>query len=142
MVWARMISCTGTSIGPSDEPDRNLKLLKVHLPCHESGHVPNLAYNLLAGGQGLADIELRRQDEVFLNALGAERIPDPTIAGHFTRRFQPEDILALEECIHRARVALWKVQPEGFLKEAFIDVDGTIAQNRESLRSYLSAIRD
>ena len=56
------------------------------------------------------------------------RIPDPTTAGDFTRRFDQEDILALEECINRARVAVWKVQPEGFLKEAFIDVDGTIAQ--------------
>jgi hypothetical protein len=108
--------------------DKHLQLLKVHLPYHESDHVLNLAYNLLAGGQRLEDIELRRQDEVFLNGLGAERIPDPTTAGDFTRRFQPEDILTLEECIHRARLAVWKVQPEGFLQEAFIDVDGTIAQ--------------
>jgi hypothetical protein len=108
--------------------DKHLHLLKVHLPYHESDHVLNLAYNLLAGGQRLEDIELRRQDEVFLNGLGAERIPDPTTAGDFTRRFQPEDILTLEECIHRARLAVWKVQPEGFLQEAFIDVDGTIAQ--------------
>jgi hypothetical protein len=60
--------------------------------------------------------------------LGAERIPDPTTAGDFTRRFSPEDIATLQECINRARLAVWKVQPEGFLKEAFIDVDGTIAQ--------------
>ena len=65
---------------------------------------------------------------MFLNGLGAERIPDPTTAGDFTRRFRPEDIVALEECVNRARLAVWKVQPEGFLKEAFIDVDGTIAQ--------------
>jgi hypothetical protein len=108
--------------------DRHLELLKVHLPYHESDHVLNLAYNLLAGGQRLEDIELRRQDEVFLNGLGAERIPDPTTAGDFTRRFEQQDIVALEECINRARVAVWKVQPKGFLKEAFIDVDGTIAK--------------
>ena len=87
----------------------------------------NLTYNLLAGGQRLEDIELRRQDEVFMNGLGAERIPDPTTAGDFTRRFSEEDILTLQECINRARVVAWKVQPEGFLKEAFVDVDGTIA---------------
>ena len=115
-------------LGLVEDIDRNLQLLKVHLPYHESDHVLNLAYNLLAGGQRLEDIELRRQDEVFLNSLGAKRIPDPTTAGDFTRRFQPEDIVALEECINRARVAVWKVQPEGFLKEAFLDVDGTIAQ--------------
>jgi hypothetical protein len=102
--------------------------LKVHLPYHESDHVLNLAYNILAGGQRLEDIEGRRQDEVFLNGLGAERIPDPTTAGDFTRRFSPADIGSLQECINRARLAVWRVQPEGYLKEAFIDVDGTIAQ--------------
>jgi Transposase DDE domain group 1 len=115
-------------LGLVEDIDQNLQLLKVHLPYHESDHVLNLAYNILAGGQRLEDIELRRQDEVFLNGLGAERIPDPTTAGDFTRRFSPEDIVTLEECINRARLAVWQVQPEGFLTEAFIDVDGTIAQ--------------
>lgn len=115
-------------LGLVEDIDRHLHLLKVHLPYHESDHVLNLAYNLLAGGQRLEDIELRRQDEVFLNGLGAERIPDPTTAGDFTRRFEQPDITTLQECINRARLGVWKVQPEGFLKEAFIDVDGTIAQ--------------
>ena len=115
-------------LGLVEDLDQNVQLLKVHLPYHESDHVLNLSYNLLAGGQRLEDIELRRQDEVFLNGLGAERIPDPTTAGDFTRRFDVEDIAALQECINRARLKVWQVQPEGFLKEAFIDVDGTIAQ--------------
>jgi hypothetical protein len=114
-------------LGLVEDMDQHLHLLKVHLPYHESDHVLNLTYNLLAGGQHLEDIELRRQDEVFLNGLGAERIPDPTTAGDFTRRFSLHDIVTLEECINRARLAVWKVQPEGFLKEAFVDVDGTIA---------------
>jgi hypothetical protein len=114
-------------LGLIEDLDRQLHLLKVHLPYHESDHVLNLAYNILAGGQRLEDIELRRQDENFLNGLGAERIPDPTTAGDFTRRFGEPDIVALQECINRARLAVWKVQPEGFLKEAFIDVDGSIA---------------
>lgn len=114
-------------LGLVEEIDRNLELLKVHLPYHESDHVLNLTYNLLAGGQRLEDIELRRQDEMFLNGLGAERIPDPTTAGDFTRRFSEEDILTLQECINRARLKVWKEQPKGFLKEAFVDVDGTIA---------------
>ena len=29
--------------------------------------------------------------------------------------------------LNRARLKVWEVQPEGFLREAFIDVDGTIA---------------
>ncbi len=114
-------------LGLVEDLDRNLELLKVHLPYHESDHVLNIAYNIVAGGERLEDIELRRQDEVFLNGLGAERIPDPTTAGDFTRRFSEPDITALQECLNRARLKVWKVQPEGFLKEAFIDVDGTIA---------------
>jgi hypothetical protein len=114
-------------LGLVEDLDRSLELLKVHLPYHESDHVLNIAYNILAGGQRLEDIESRRQDESYLNGLGAERIPDPTTAGDFTRRFSQPDITALQECLNRARLKLWKVQPEGFLKEAFIDVDGTIA---------------
>ena len=40
--------------------DRDLHLLKVHLPYHESDHVLNLAYNILAGGTCIEDIELLR----------------------------------------------------------------------------------
>ena len=114
-------------LGLIEDIDQNLHLLKVHLPYHESDHVLNFSYNILAGGERLEDIELRRQDEGFLNGLGAERIPDPTTAGEFTRRFQEADITELQECFNRARLRVWKVQPEGFLKEAFVDVDGTIA---------------
>jgi Transposase DDE domain group 1 len=114
-------------LGLIEDLNQNLKLLKVHLPYHESDHVLNLAYNILAGGVRLEDIELRRQDENFLNGLDAQRIPDPTTAGDFTRRFDQADILELQECFNRARLAVWKVQPKGFLAEAFLDVDGTIA---------------
>ena len=114
-------------LGLVEEIDQNLELLKVHLPYHESDHVLNLAYNVLVGGERLEDIELRRQDESFLDGLGAQRIPDPTTAGDFTRRFSGGDIIQLQECINRARQRVWQKQPEGFLVEAFIDVDGTIA---------------
>jgi hypothetical protein len=87
----------------------------------------NIAYNILAGGQRLEDIEVRRQDESFLEGMGAQRIPDPTTEGDFTRRFDLRDINQLQECINRSRLKVWGVQPEGFLEEAFIDADGTIA---------------
>ena len=114
-------------LGLVREIDQHLELLKVHLPYHESDHVLNFAYNILAGGVRIEDMELRRQDENFLNGLGAQRIPDPTTAGDFTRRFAVEDILTLQECLNRTRQRVWQQQPEGFLAEAFIDVDGTIA---------------
>ncbi len=36
--------------GLAEAIDRRLHLLKIHLPYHESDHVLNIAYNLLAGG--------------------------------------------------------------------------------------------
>ncbi len=38
----------------------------------------NVAYNALRGGTCLEGFELRRNDEVYLDALGAQRIPDRT----------------------------------------------------------------
>jgi hypothetical protein len=67
--------------------DEKVKVLTVHLPYQESDHVLNIAYNILAGGTCLDDLELLRNDEVYLDALGAQRIPDPTTAGDFCRRF-------------------------------------------------------
>ena len=62
--------------GLIEDIDRDLHLLKRHLPYHESDHVLNLAYNILAGGSRLEHLEVRRNDEVYLDALGAQRIPD------------------------------------------------------------------
>lgn len=108
--------------------DRRLHLLKVHLPYHESDHVLNIAYNLLAGGTCLEDIELRRNDEVYLDALGAQRIPDPTTAGDFCRRFEPTDVEILMNTINNVRVKVWRQQPASFLEEAIIEGDGTMVE--------------
>ena len=78
--------------GLIDEIDKGIKLLKRHLPYHESDHILNIAYNYLAGGSCLQDIELLRNDEAWLNALGAQIIADPTTAGGFLRRFDQEEI--------------------------------------------------
>ncbi|OVE80958.1 hypothetical protein BVY04_04435 [bacterium M21] len=103
----------------------NLSLLKYHVPYTESDHVLNIAYNSLLGGTCLQDIELRRNDENHLNALGVESIPDPTTAGDFCRRFERSDIDSLMEAINDVRRKVWAKQPDDFLKEAIIDADGT-----------------
>ncbi len=108
--------------------DRRLHVLKVHLPYHESDHVLNIAYNLLAGGTCLEDIELWRNDEVYLDALGADRIPDPTTAGDFCRRFEETDVEILMKTINDVRVKVWRQQPASFLEEAVIEGDGTMAE--------------
>ena len=111
---AEAINCGGIGafhtlaqrLGLIDEIDEHLHLLKVHLPYHESDHVLNISYNVLVGGQRLEDIEYQREDETFLNALNASRLPDPTTAGDFTRRFDVDDISTLMDCINRSRTKL------------------------------------
>jgi hypothetical protein len=117
----------GQKLGLAREIDRSLYLLKMHRPYHESDHVLNIAYNALCGGQTLDDIEHRRTDRVFLDALGASSLPDPTTAGDFCRRFAPDDINDLMDAVNRVRSRAWERQPPGFYSgTARIDADGTI----------------
>ena len=111
--------------GLVDAIDDALHLLKVHLPYSESDHVLNIALNILAGGTCLEDIELRRNDPAFLDALGAEIIPDPTTAGDFARRFSERDVEALQEAIMKVRVRAWdRWLPKTERGLGIIDVDG------------------
>jgi hypothetical protein len=114
--------------GLVDAIDRHVEVLKVALPYHESDHVLGIAYNVLCGGTCLQDIEQRRQEEVYLDALGAQRIPDPTTAGDFCRRFDEPAIEALHAAINETRVRVWRAQPSAFFEEAVIDADGTLAE--------------
>jgi hypothetical protein len=115
------------SCGLAGEIDRSLELLKLHKPYHESDHVLNIAYNILCGGQRLEDIETRRCDRVFLDGLGTQSLPDPTTAGDFCRRFDAASIIALQEAVNRARLKVWRRQPDSFFEQpAVIDADASI----------------
>jgi hypothetical protein len=114
-------------IGLIEMLDRHLHVLKQHKPYHESDHVLNIAYNLLCGGTRLEHLELRRNDEVYTKALGAQRIPDPTTAGDFCRRFSDLDVLKLMQILNRVRQRVWRQQPPEFFAHAVIDGDGTLA---------------
>ncbi len=117
-----------TKLGLPEQIDANLELLKVHLPYHESDHVLNLAYNVLCGGTRLEDIERLRHDTAYMNALGADLIPDPTTTGDFCRRFTEEDVITLMECVNAVRAPLWRGRGRELLGPvAYIDIDGTIA---------------
>ena len=115
-------------LGLADAIDQRLHLFKVHLPYHESDHVLSLAYNALCEGRCLEDLELRRQDEAYLNLLGAARIPDPTTAGDFCRRFQREHLAALQEAFDVTRLKVWARQPADFFDCAWIEADGTMVE--------------
>jgi hypothetical protein len=115
-------------VGLINAIDRDVHLLKVHLPYHESDHVLNIGYNILAGGDCLQDIELLRNDEAYLDALGASRIPDPTTAGDFCRRFESAaQVNTLMDSINSVRAGVWKKQPKEFFGRAILDADGTLA---------------
>jgi len=122
-----LIHLLARQTGLIDAINNSLHLLKVHLPYWESDHVLNIAYNILAGGDCLQDIELRRNDEVYLDALGAQRIPDPTTEGDFCRRFTQADVDGLMDTLNGVRVTVWKQQPPEFFQRAILDADGTIA---------------
>jgi hypothetical protein len=113
--------------GLIDALDQELHLLKRHLPYHESDHVLNIAYHILCHGDCLEDLERLRNDEVYLDALGTQRIPDPTTAGDFCRRFTVADVRTLMEIVNRVRQNVWKQQPESFFRQAIVEADGTIA---------------
>ncbi len=113
-------------VGLAAEIDESLELLSVHRPYYESDHVLNVAYNVVCGGTRLEDIEVRRNDRVFLDGLGVASLPDPTTAGDFCRRFDEGSIMALQEAINRARLRVWDRQPEEFFELARIDADASI----------------
>jgi len=115
-------------LGLDQAIDRRLQLLKFHLPYHESDHVLNIAYNLLAGGTCLEHLELLRSDEAYLDALGARRVPDPTTAGDFCRRFDAGDISGLQDVFNATRLKVWRQQPTSFFEEAILDGDGTMVE--------------
>ncbi|MCP5000542.1 MAG: IS1380 family transposase [Hyphomicrobiales bacterium] len=108
--------------------NQHVPIFKLYLPYSESDHVLNMAYNLLAGGTCLEHLELRRNDEAYLDALGARRIPDPTTAGDFCRRFGFGDIFALLETFNATRLKVWSQQPASFFEEAIVEADGTMVE--------------
>lgn len=116
-------------VGLAARIDEQLPLLKVHRPYHESDHVLNIAYNVLCGGRTLDDIELRRNDRVYLDALGARAIPDPTTAGDFCRRFSEEDIWTMMDALNDTRVEVWRRRGAELTDEvARIDADGVFVE--------------
>ena len=119
--------------------DSRLKLLKIHRPYLESDHVLAIAYNTLAGGASLEDMERQRQSEALLDNLGARTLPDPTTAGDFCRRFKTsENVNVLMDALNDVRVNVWSNQAEDFLEEAIIDGDGSFVETTGECKEDMS----
>ena len=115
-------------LGLAETSNRVCPIFRIRLPYSEPDHVLNIAYNLLVVGTCMEHFELRRKDEVSLNALRAERIPDPTTSGDFCRRFSNRDVFALMESFHEASLKVWKQQLDSFFDIAVIETDGAIVE--------------
>jgi hypothetical protein len=115
------------ALGLQEAIDARVHVFKRHFPYHESDHVLNLVYNVLCGGTCLEDLEMLRGNPGYLDALGCHRVPDPTTAGDFLRRFDEEQVGNLMEAINDARVKAWRCLTKDEKRLACIDADGTLA---------------
>jgi hypothetical protein len=107
--------------------NRNLSLLASHRPFHESDHVLAHVYNLYAGGTCIEDIADLQTSEPVRRMLGADRLPDPTTAGDFLRRFDEEALRALDQVIDRGQEAVWKRRyGKKKVARAMIDLDSCV----------------
>lgn len=118
----------------AQEVDANLKVLKLHLPYFESDHVLAQAANLYVGGTCIEDMSNLQNSEAALRLLGACRIPDPTTAGDFLRRFDDRvnrgSLASLRSAIDHVQGSVWKeLSPRRGRRRAkrdvaVIDLDG------------------
>lgn len=113
--------------------DERLRLFKRHAPYHESDHVLALAYTLYTDGTCLEDQGALQGSEAVCRLVGACRIPDPTTAGDFLRRFKvARDVETLSGVVDEVQEAVWSRRPRGVRRRrrkeeiALVDLDGHI----------------
>lgn len=117
-----------TRVGLDRSINKHLHLLAFHLPYHESDHVLTHAYNLFVGGRYIEDIASLQHSPAIKNLLGAVRIPDPTTAGDFLRRFGLDGHHALQEAIDEVRIKIWKKMPRSMRRSITLDMDSTFKE--------------
>jgi hypothetical protein len=113
--------------------DNALTLFKRHAPYHESDHVLALAYTLYADGTCLEDQAVLQGSEAVRRMVGACRIPDPTTAGDFLRRFRTvQNVERLSGVTDEVEEAVWSKLPGKIRRRrkkhefALVDLDGHI----------------
>ena len=119
--------------GVAKRLDESLILFKRHAPYHESDHVLALAYTLYADGTCLEDQAVLQGSEAVRRLVGACRIPDPTTAGDFLRRFKTaQDVERLCGVIDEVEEAVWSKLSRKTRRRrkkhefALVDLDGHI----------------
>jgi hypothetical protein len=103
--------------------DRNVCVKKRERGFDESDHILSLAYNMIAGGSRLEDVNMLREDEETKEIIQQKAIPHPTTAGDFLRSFSPGHIAQLE----KALCAIQKrVHSKEKAEEVTLDIDSSI----------------
>lgn len=119
--------------GVAQRLDQRLRLFTRHAPYYESDHVLALTYTLYADGTCLEDQGALQGSEAVRRLVGACRIPDPTTAGDFLRRFKSaEDVERLSAVIDEVQEEAWSKLPRRVRRQrrqhelALVDLDGHI----------------
>jgi hypothetical protein len=107
--------------------DAHLSLLRSHRPFHESDHVLTHVYNLFVGGSAIEDIADLQHSEPARRILGASRIPDPTTAGDFLRRFDQAAVQALDRAVDEIQARAWRhARGRRRLERGVVDLDSHV----------------
>jgi hypothetical protein len=93
--------------GVAQEINGRVRVLKQHLPYSESDHVLAQTMNFYVGGRCLEDMASLQSDEAVCRMFGACRLPDPTTAGDFLRRFNAGALAGLRQAIDAVQHKVW-----------------------------------
>jgi len=115
-------------LGIDRDLNKSLPLLKMHMPYFESDHILTHVYNLYVGGTCIEDIASLQHSQALRSLLGACRIPDPTTAGDFLRRFTCRLLAAFQEVIDTNRQKVWRRLARKRRQTATVDMDSTVKE--------------
>ena len=113
-------------LGIDRDINHSMELLRLHLPYFNSDHLLTHVYNQYVGGSCIEDIAHLQHSDAIKHLTGACRIPDPSTAGDFLRRFNRSNLRAFQQVIDRAREKVWRQMPNSRKRVATIDMDSTI----------------
>ena len=113
-------------LGIDRDINHSMELLRLHLPYFDSDHLLTHVYNQYVGGSCIEDIAHLQHSDAIKHLTGACRIPDPSTAGDFLRRFNRTNLRAFQQVIDRAREKVWRQMPNSRKRVATVDMDSTI----------------
>jgi hypothetical protein len=113
-------------LGIDRDINDSMEVLRLHLPYFDSDHLLTHVYNQYVGGSCIEDIAHLQHSDAIKHLTGACRIPDPSTAGDFLRRFNRTNLRAFQQVIDRAREKVWRQMPNSRKRVATVDMDSTI----------------